>query len=351
MKNSKPTTPGSGGNNQAENSRDISGAEIVSTRLKEVSATRGALEARVAGALGSSLERASWAQCRYLGQLLGLTFFAVAKKRRELAIDNIQKALATNRAQSIRIARRSAQNWGMTTCEFLHSPGVSESELRDYVSLQGEEHLEHALAAGQGAILITAHFGNWELLTARLAQQHRVAGVVRPLSNATMQNHMLGVRRSQNIGLVSKNAAARPGLKLLKANGTLVILPDRHAGPNGILLPLFGRLTRFEDAPARLAMMSGAPILMMKGVRRAPWPSDGRIEGHISPGFHVESVSREERNAAAIDGTRKVMAGLEEMVRAHPDQWSWMLRRWREADWRKADTRAPSNNSESAQLP
>ena len=317
------------------NSRDISGAEIVSNRLKTVSATRGALEARISGALGSSLERASWAQCRHLGHLLGLTFFAVAKKRRDLAIDNIEQALGFSHAQSIRVARRAAQNWGMTTCEFLHSPGVSESEMRQYVSLQGEEHLEAALALGKGAILVTAHIGNWELLTARIAQNHRTAGVVRPLSNATMQNHMSSVRVSYGLGLISKNGAARPALKFLKSNGALVILPDRHAGPSGLLLPLFGRPTRFEDAPARLAMMSGAPILMMCGVRRTPWARDGRIDGQISPGFFVEKAGREERNAAAIEGTEKVIAGLEAMVRAHPDQWSWMLRRWRESDWRQ----------------
>lgn len=333
--NQEPKDSGQAGKNPGEDSRDISGAKIVSNRLKEVSARRAVVESRLALALGASLERASWAQCRQLGQFLGLTFFAASKKRRELAIDNIGQALGVNRATSTRIARRSAQNWGMTTCEFLHSSGVSESELRDYVCLKGEEHLEAALAAGKGAILVTAHFGNWELLTARVAQKYSIAGVVRPLSNATLQNHMSNVRRSQKIGLISKNSAARPGLKFLKTNGALVILPDRHAGPSGTLLPLFGRLTRFEDAPARLAMMSGAPILMMRGVRRTPWARDGRIEGQISPGFHVEAASRDARETAAIEGTQKVIAGLEEMVRAHPDQWSWMLRRWREADWRE----------------
>ncbi len=326
--------------NDRDVSRDISGAKIVSGRLKETGAARGALEMRVASALGGALERASWAQCRQLGHLLGLTFFVVAKKRRELAIENIRHALGTNRGQSLHIARRSAQNWGMTTCEFLHSPGVNEAEMRDYVQLRGEEHLERALAAGKGAILVTAHLGNWELLVARVAQCYPTAGVVRPLSNAAMQNHMSGVRRAYKLGLISKNAAARPGLRFLKTNGALVILPDRHAGSDGTLLPLFGRLTRFENAPARLAVMSGAPILMMHGARRAPWLRDGRIEGHISPGFQVLAASRADREEATLEGTRRVMAGLESMVRAHPDQWSWMLRRWREDDWAEPSPRA-----------
>lgn len=313
-------------------SRDINGAEIVSHRLKTTGARRGALEAALAGALSASIERASFAQCRAIGSFLGLAFFAAGSKRRALAIDNVARALQLNRTQATRIARRSAQNWGMTTCEFLRSPAASAGEIRNYVSMEGLEYLETALEAGKGAILVTAHIGNWELLAARLAQIGPTAGIVRPLSNQSAQNLMSGVRQDYGIGLISKNAAVRPSLKFLKSNGILVILPDRHAGRQGELLPLFGRLTRFESAPARLAILSGAPILMTYGARRGPWLGDGRIEGHIAPPFRVDAASKSDRPLVTTQGTARVIAGLESMVRAHPDQWSWMLRRWRDSD-------------------
>lgn len=319
-------------NSDQDVSLDINGAEIVSTRLKTPSARQSALEAGAARALSASIERASFAQCRAVGSFLGLAFFAAGHRRRALAIDNIAQALGVNRAQSIRIARRSAQNWGMTTCEFLRSPAVQPEELTDYVEMRGLEHLEAALAQGRGAIIVTAHLGNWELLASRMAQNFKTAGIVRPLSNTSAQNLMSNVRRVNHLGLISKNAAVRPSLKWLKENGVLIILPDRHAGPSGELLPLFGRPTRFENAPARLAILSGAPILMARGARRAPWLQDGRIEGEISPAFGVDAASKAERPAAIREGTERVIAGLESMVRAHPDQWSWMLRRWRDAD-------------------
>lgn len=309
------------------------GEAIVSPRLQAVSARRAALERSLSRLLGASFERSSWEGCRRLGSLLGLSFFAVGRRRRELATANVRAALGLNQAQAARIARRSAQNWGMTTCEFLHLPGASAQEIRDYV-LADElalEPLRAALAGGRGAILLSAHLGNWEAMGARLAQEFALTSIVRPLSNATLQEHMSSVRRAGGMAIISKHGAARPALKALRRGDVLCILPDRHAGAEGALLPLLGRATRFETSPARLAVMSGAPIVPVWGVRRSPWLRDGRIQILARPAFHVQA-SREEREAAVIQGTRQVIASLEEIVRQHPDQWSWMLRRWRASD-------------------
>lgn len=306
--------------------------QMVSPTLKSVSPRRGALEKRISGALGSTIERMSWESCRWVGSNLGLLFFSAGKRRRELAISNLQMALGMSRAQAMRAARRSAQNWGMTTCEFLHIPGATPQEIRDYVKFDGFENLESALSSGRGAVILTAHLGNWELLVARIAMEVPTAGVVRPLSNATAQEKMAGVRRGYGLEQISKHAAARPSLKALKRGDALMILPDRHAGPEGVLLPLFGRETRFESAPARMAQMAGALVVPAWGVRQGPWLSNGRIEARILPGFGVPNPPRGEREAAVLDGTRQVMASLEDIVRQHPDQWSWMLRRWRDDD-------------------
>ncbi len=305
---------------------------LISPRQKETSSSRAALEKRLMSALGHRLESASWQSCRRMGALIGLAFFKIGRRRRELAIDNVVKALGVSRVRATYIARRSAQNWGMTTCEFFHQRTASPQEIRDYVSLQGMEHLQAALQKGNGAILLTVHLGNWEVLAARLSQEVPLSAIMRPLSNVSAQEHMTSVRRAVGMQLISKHAAARPSLKALRAGSALYILPDRHAGAEGALLPLFGHLTRFETAPARIAMMSGAPIVPVYGVRREPWRSDGRIEGRFSPAFEVHAANRDEREAATIEGTKQVIASIETAVRAHPDQWSWMLRRWRPDD-------------------
>lgn len=305
---------------------------MVSPHHRPVSASRAVCEQRLSRLLSGRMERLPFAGCRRVGAHLGLAFFAAGRRRRELAIANVQMALGYNRAQATRVARRSSQNWGMTTCEFLHLPGATPQEIREYVSLDGLEHLQGALQGGNGAILLMAHLGNWEAMAARLAQEMPIAAIMRPLSNSTAQEHMSGVRRAVGMELISKHAAARPTIKVLRAGGALCVLPDRHAGSEGALLPLFGRQTRFEIAPARFAIMSGAPIVPVWGVRREPWLSNGRIEGRVLPAFSVHAGQRHEREAAVIEGTKQVIAALENIVREHPDQWSWMLRRWRDDD-------------------
>ncbi len=310
----------------------LSAGNPISPRQKIESVRRTYIEQSVARAVGTAMERASWADCRRLGSLLGLAYFSLGLKRRERAIRNVQLALGFNPVQATRIARRSAQNWGMTTCEFLHLRGASPCEIRDYIATCDLEPLRLLLSQGRGAILVMAHLGNWEIVGTRLAQEFSLSCIVRPLSNSTMQEHMSDVRQASGMSLISKHGAARPSLKALKAGHALCILPDRHAGDGGALLPLFGHQTRFETAPARLALMSGAPIVPIFGVRRAPWLLDGRLQMRMGAPFWVRAEHREEREAAVIEGTRGVIASIEEVVRAHPDQWSWMLRRWRAED-------------------
>jgi KDO2-lipid IV(A) lauroyltransferase len=180
--------------------------------------------------------------------------------------------------------------------------------------------------------VLTAHIGNWELLAGRLAGEVPLDAIARPLSNPTAQEKMSSVRRGTGMTLISKHAAARPVMKGLQKGRAVLILPDRHAGSDGVVLPLFGRETRFEGALGRFAVMSGAPIVPAFGFRRRPWLSDGRIDAQIWPGFKVESPTKAGRDAAALEGTRRVISSLEDAVRMHPDQWSWMLRRWRDDD-------------------
>ncbi len=305
---------------------------LISPRQKTTSARRAASEKRLIEALAHRVESMSWQSCRQVGALLGLTFYKMGRRRRELAIDNVCRALGVSRTQAMEIARRSAQNWGMTTCEFMHQRRASPQDIADYVSLSGVEHLQEALQHGKGAILLSAHLGNWEVLAARIAQEFPLSAIVRPLSNAAAQEHMCAVRRAAGFDLISKHHAARPALKALRAGSALYILPDRHAGQEGAVLPLFGHLTRFETAPARLAMMSGAPIVPVFGVRREPWRTNGSIEGRFFPAFQIPNPPREERESATLQGTQLVISAIENIVREHPDQWSWMLRRWRPDD-------------------
>ena len=293
---------------------------------------REVIEPRLMTSFGAVMERASWGACRYTGAWIGLLFFNGFRRRREIAVRNVQLAMpGLSHAAAQRIARRSAQNFGMTLCEFLHMRAASPQEIRDYVGTDGIEHVLEGLKAGRGVILLTAHLGNWELMGARAAQDIPLTVVARPSSNAGIQAHIGSIRAAQGIDVISKFDNARASLQVLRANKTLGILPDQHAGETGVLMPFFGRPTRFVTAVARLARFSGAPVVPAYGVRRTPWLADGRINPYIAPPlslFDNEDKSSD-REAAILEGTRRAVAQLEETVRRYPEQWLWMHRRWR----------------------
>lgn len=307
-------------------------------------------ESRLVGMCSRAMQRSSWAGCRRTGSLVGLAFYYGVRNRRHVAIDNVQIAFPQmGQEEARRIARRGAQNLGMTFCESLHMGGASLQELNNYVELQGLEHIEAALERGRGAVLLMAHFGNWELFGARLSQQIPLSVLARPNSNSGVEGVVAQVRTRVGMEVISKWDTARPAVKALRANRALGLLPDQRAGKGeGVLLPMFGRVTRFYSSVAQFSLMSGAPIIPGFGVRREPWLSDGRIIGDIRPALKLrpddearEDASRRRdpalkdptlREAAILDGTRHVIGALEDAIRRHPDQWWWLHRRWRSSD-------------------
>ena len=305
---------------------------------------RTSAETAAIRSVGAAMERASWDGCRRAGAWLGLALFGALKQRRGIAISNLQLAFPhLSRAAANQIARRSAQNFAMTFCEFLHLRIASPEEIRRAASIDGLEHIESGLERGRGVILLTAHVGNWELMGARAALEFPLTVVARPTSNRGVQGHMDAVRRAAGLRVLSKYDTARATLKALRENVALGILPDQHGGYEGLLLPMFGHLTRINPAPAKLSLISGAPLVGAYGVRRRPFLSDGRIIARVLPGFDVmpleddrkrRKIRDESERAALVEAaTRRAVTQLEGIVRAHPEQWMWLHRRWREEDF------------------
>ncbi len=294
---------------------------------------RAALEPRLMGAVGSAFEALDFDACRYAGNWLGLALYGALGHRRSIAVNNIRLALGESSARANQLARRSCVNFGMTFAEFMHARVASPAEIARRCSEAGYEHVENGFAAGRGVILLTAHVGNWELMGASAAQRLSLTVVARPTSNTGVQNFIDASRAAQNVAVISKYENGRAPLRVLKRNEALGILPDQHAGNEGALLPFFGQPTRVWTALARLALLSGARVVPAFGVRRRPFLSDGRIVARIFPGWNVESAG--DKEAAVLAGTRRVVGELESIIRAHPDQWLWLHRRWREADGAK----------------
>lgn len=199
-------------------------------------------------------------------------------------------------------------------------PSINVENVGDWISYHGLENYQAAKAKGRGVLVATAHFGNWELSAfshALLTEPMNV--MVRPLDNPLV-DRLVETRRSLSGNrLIYKKDAARSVLKALKNNEAVGILIDQNTTPEeGTFINFFGTPACTGMAFAKLAHHSQAPVIPGFAV----WDeSKGRYILYFLPEIPISGDS-------AAD-TQRIHSVLETAIRAHPDQWMWIHRRWK----------------------
>jgi len=276
----------------------------------------------VAGGFGALPWRAALATGARLGDALH-----AAGVRRRVAEDNVARVVpGWDAAERARIVRDHYREVGRIASEYARLPELVHAAPGEVCEVRGAEHLEAAAARGRGVILMTGHFGNFELLGAALGRIHPVDFVVRPLSNARVDAWLTGRRAAAGVGTLRADEGVRDIYRALRAGRWVAMLADQDARRTGVFVPFLGRPASTPVGPARIALATGAPIVMGFGVRGADGRHDLEIEPPHDPG---------ERGAGAAAGeaverlTAWHTARLEAWVRRAPHQWFWLHRRWK----------------------
>jgi len=195
-----------------------------------------------------------------------------------------------------------------------------EEALRNFAEVQGLEHAERVIQEGRGAILLTAHAGNFELggllLRAKGLQIHvvykpdRFEAVERLRKQIRSQGGVVGVP-VDGVGF-----STLPLVKLLREGQLVGMQGDRDFSLHGLALPFFGRETYFPRGPWELAAMTGAPVLCSFFYTDA----EGRFRARFEEPITITG-ERGQRQAAIEAGMRRYVGYLEQLIREHPDQW------------------------------
>ncbi|KPL16412.1 MAG: hypothetical protein AMJ92_12865 [candidate division Zixibacteria bacterium SM23_81] len=263
---------------------------------------------------------------QFVGAILGQLAFSVVRIRRQVTLENLHQAFADSlvRRDLIKIGARCYRNLGRGMMEFCRFPWLTQKRLGKLLDIQGLEHCRHALAEGKGVIILSGHFGAWELLGPVFALNgFPVDLLVRPQRNPLADELMSRHRRQVGAEILRVSRMPRGVIRSLHRNHVMVILADQDGGRDGIFVPFLGRLASTPRGVARFALETGAPILMSFLIRQP----GGRHRMVIDSPLRFSPSG--DREADLFQILQIYTQRLESYVRAYPDQWFWPHRRWK----------------------
>lgn len=230
-------------------------------------------------------------------------------------------------------ARISWRNHGRYLSDFFYLSGraaVARDEVRarthDMTPPPGTgAALQAAQAHGKGVIIVTAHFGAWDVAGVTVANHTPLHVVVEQFSDPRMDALVQSQRQAMGMSVLWMEQSPRRILRVLKANGVVAIVTDRPmTSKDGVPVTFFGRRCYVPAGPATLALLSGAVIL----------PGYARYDAAYSPAYYSAVLtpffaeSTGDRQADIIATTQRIYTALEEIIRPYPEQWAMFRPFW-----------------------
>lgn len=269
----------------------------------------------------------SLSTCHSVANGVGWLLADVLKIRRRLVMENLRHAFPEkSEDELLAIARRMWQHLVLLAFEVVHLPRkIHPTNWRDYIRIDGSDVLLPLLTDGRPVMIVSAHFGNFELASHMLAllgfPPHAVA---RPLDNPYLHDFINRLRRDQGQQIIPKSGGLEWILEVLEAKGTLALLADQYAGSKGCWVEFFGRQASAHKAIALLALQQEARIVVGYA-----WRVGGPLEYEIV----IQSVADPLDNPAELANpkvaTQWYTRQFETFIRRAPEQYWWLHNRWK----------------------
>lgn len=281
----------------------------------------GYISYRVAAALSRNLPGgfAYW-----IGLRLSDLFYFFQRTSRKAVSANLAQVYKARHIEPSKkvlrgLTRKTFQNFGKYLVDFFRYTRVSREELQRIISIERMERLEHAFGLGRGVIIVTAHFGNWELGGAMLhALGYPVNVVAAPVTMPGVQDLLQKPREERGLKVVNVGYSAKALLRCLRAGEIVALLTDRDFSNENHTLELFGKQVRFPRGAGWLAARTGAPIVPAFLMRL---PDDTfllRFREPIIPGAESDPVEL----------TARIRDAIEAEVGERPCQWFIFHKFW-----------------------
>lgn len=259
------------------------------------------------------------------GARLGTFSKKVLRKRDRLAFANLQAAFPGREASELRrLLDDCWRHFGRELVGYIRLQSRPLDQIATECPFVNEQLLEEARARGKGVMLISAHWGGWEVGgLALMALVNNVRTVARRLDNEILEQDLATIRAKTGAEVVDRRNAARVLLRGLSENAVVVLLPDQAVLPReGILVPFLGRDAWTTPAPARMAIRYDSTIVFAFCI-----PDGTRHRLEFEEPIRVDQLSEAERDPVAL--TRRINEVIARRIEAHPELWLWMHDRWK----------------------
>ena len=266
---------------------------------------------------------------RYSPPAIAAIIFALVGRNRRGAIANMKRILedSTGRRAAVAALRMFAE-FAHCLTETMEYYGPRPTPIA--LDAPERDDVADALREGRGAVVVTGHFGNWDVAAKTLRDYGRPINLVMAHEpNATTSDYVCATRERVGVHVMYSDTSVFSSLNMIRAlqrNELVAIQLDRSAGAAGTrMVPFFGVPASFPSGPFILARLAGAPLIPVFIPRLGPRHYAIRIAGR----FHL---AREARDEAALDRVMADVVGtFEELVREFPTQWFQFEPFWRAA--------------------
>jgi KDO2-lipid IV(A) lauroyltransferase len=246
--------------------------------------------------------------------------------RQRLAAGNIQRIFGSRYTalECRRIAAMATRHLCRAMTGLLKLPSLPPNQLQTLVTLEGIDHFQQAFAGGRGVIMLSAHYGAWEIMGARLVQEGIPITVLGTSSNSAART-INALRMESGLHILDPDDV-RGMLTTLKQNGCLGILPDlRHCTPSSVMVDFMGSPALTAVGVATIALHAECAVVPVF-CRHCP---DGRAHVTIYPALGL--VRTGNREADILQNTILFNRVIGEAIQTAPEQWYWLHNRWKTA--------------------
>jgi Kdo2-lipid IVA lauroyltransferase/acyltransferase len=275
------------------------------------------------GAIGALPLETSMRFGKAVGRFLAKRFpklQAAARRNLEIALPELSSE------EKEKIVRGTFESLGRHLGFVSHFRKFKHEDIRNLIEVVGkEENFDKAFATGRGVLFFTGHFGSWEVFNLLApAFGYGMNILVRRIDNSLVENFVDKMRTRFGSVTLDKTKSARKMFRVLENGEILGILADLNAQEKeGVFVDFFGVPASTTTSIAKLALKTGAVVLPAFAV----WEeSKKKYVVYLEPPIEYEKTENTDEDIKIL--TQKITNVVEKYVRAYPEQWLWIHKRW-----------------------